>query len=427
MPQQTDIVNQRSITLNEFAGVQPSWMIRNGIGLFFVVILGLIGCTWFISYPESIIVGAKINASNPPKEVLAKQGRLTKLFYKDGDTISQGAIIGYLETTANHIEVLQLSKLLHQIKSDIEQANLEHISTYWLTAKNNFTQLGDLQVAHQNFIQSFLAFNNYLASGFYINKKKILQHDLQTAKKLYNNLQKQQNLQQQDIDIAQQNYTVQEKLHKEELINDFEMRNQKSLWISKKMTIPQMESNIINTEAQQNNINKEMMELDKQTLEQKNTFAQAAFTYYNTVNEWINKNCIVSPSNGIIQFVSFVLENQPLDAGKPFCYITHPVNNITCELVIAKKDISKVKKGMEINLKFTAYPYQENGTVKAIINQIKIIPTDSGYIANALLPKGLTTNRNKLIPFHYGLQASGEIIMENKRLLEKIMSGLLKK
>ncbi len=74
-------------------------------------------------------------------------------------------------------------------------------------------------------------------------------------------------------------------MHKEDLINDFEMRNQKSALLNKKMGAPQMASSLIANESQQNGILKEMMDLDNQIMQQKNLFAEALHTYFNTIED----------------------------------------------------------------------------------------------------------------------------------------------
>jgi multidrug efflux pump subunit AcrA (membrane-fusion protein) len=420
--------NIRSENINEFISSKPSWIVRRGISLFFIIVVALIACTWFIQYPEIVNVNARINATNPPQQIFAKQqGRLIELFKKDGDSVATGDIIGYTESNANHTEVLELISLLAQVKEKINNSSIETIPNYWQQANTAFTHLGEMQAAHQNFIQAFLVFKNYIASGYYVAKKAMLQKDIITAQKLYNNLLEQKKIQQEDFALAKKNYSVNEKMHKENLINDFEMRNQQSQLLNKKMSVPQMSTTIINAEAQQNNIVKEIMDLDKQTIEQKNNFIQALYTYTNTVEEWMAKNCIVATASGIIHFASFIIANQPIEKNKPFCYITNPVNETSSEILISNKAISKVKPNMEVNLKFAAFPYQENGTVRGVIKEIKTIPTDSGFVALVQLPKGLLTNRNKLIPFTYGLTAQGEIFLENKRLLQKILAGLIKK
>jgi hypothetical protein len=178
---------------------------------------------------------------------------------------------------------------------------------------------------------------------------------------------------------------------------------------------------------QQNNIKKEMLELENKIMEEKKIFTQALYTYYNTIEDWKQKYLLLAPVSGKVNFASFINENQLMQIGKPNCYITNASDQFSAEIVIAPTNIIKVKPGMEINLKFQSYPYQEFGTVKGIVQEIKAMPLDSGFVAKITLPNMLTTNRNKQIAFSYGLTANGEIITDNKRLLQKILNGLLKK
>jgi multidrug resistance efflux pump len=419
--------NLRSEQINEFINSKPPWMVRRGITLFFIITLLLIAATWFIQYPDIVNVNAKVQSLNPPKEVMAKSGgRLIKLLKTDSGTVQKGDIIGYIESTASHEQVLALSNLLQQLKGLADSARLEELPNYWKTHQANFSQLGDLQTTHQTFVQAFLTFKNYLSSGFYASKKQMLRRDLVNIKKLYGNLITQKELQTQDYALAQKNYEMNDALHKEQLINDFEMRGQKSQLLSKKMSIPQMSASLIGNESQQYAIEKEMLDLDNQILQQRNIFVESLFTYINTIEDWKQKYLLLAPTNGKLAFSSFVSENQILEANKPVCYVTNETNQYTVEVLIPQFVISKVKPGMEISLKFPGYPYQEYGTVKGTIEYIKGIPVDSGFMARVILKNGLVTNYGKLIAFKNGLTAQGEIFTENKRLLMKIFNGIKK-
>ena len=77
-------------------------------------------------------------------------------------------------------------------------------------------------------------------------------------------------------------------------------------------------------------------------------------------------------------------------------------------------------------LKFPSYPFQEYGSVKGKIAFISNIPTDSGYAAKVLLPQGLQTSYHKQVQFREGLQAQGEIITENMRLLQRFYYGFIR-
>jgi multidrug resistance efflux pump len=423
----TNSPDVRSEMVSEFISTKPPWMVRRGISLFFLIVVALIACTWFIHYPETVTGFAKIQTSNPPTEVLSKvSGKLVKLLKKDGAAIQKGEVFGYMESIANHEEVVRLSTILKQLKSLTDNARLEELPNYWEGQETNFSSLGELQNAHQNFMQSLLTFKNYLSTGFYASKKQMLRKDLETVQKLYGTLLQQKGLQEQDLAIAQRNYNMNDTLHNENLINDFEMRSQKSILIGKKMSVPQMASSLIGNQSQQNAINKEMMELDNKIVEQKNIFVQALYTYSSMVMEWESKYLLIAPATGTLSFSTFFEENQLLVTNKPNCYITNESTQYWAELSIPVSSINKVKNKMEVSLKFAGYAYQQFGSVKGTIEQIKKMPMDSGYLAKVILPNGLVTNYKKVISFNNSLTANAEIIVEDKRLLETIFGGLLK-
>ena len=143
----------RSEGLREFISHRPGFLIRWGIPIFFLLLSGLTVGSYFIQYPDIVTARAKINSINPPKQVTTKNGgRLVKLFKSDNQEIQQGDIIGYIESTANHDEVLRLSAILDTLQFFADNNRLEEIPRFWQSTNQSFAQLGELQQSHQNFI-----------------------------------------------------------------------------------------------------------------------------------------------------------------------------------------------------------------------------------------------------------------------------------
>jgi multidrug resistance efflux pump len=423
MPLQ-NIAQLRSESLREFISHRPGYLIRWGIPIFFLLLTGLAVGSYFIQYPDLVTARAKINSINPPKQVIAKNGgRLVKLFKMDNQEIQQGDIIGYIESTANHDEVLRLSAILDTLQFFTTSNRLEEIPRFWQSTNQLFAHLGELQQAHQNFMQGYITFKDYLSNGFYVAKKQMLNRDLANTKKLLLTLQQQKELQQQDLAITIQNYNVHDTLHNETLINDIEYSNQKSQLINKKMSIPQMTASIISNQSQQNALQKEMMELDNQIVQQRALFTQSLNAYKNIMEDWKQKYLLIAPVSGKLEYTSFLEENQQLQANQVIAFITNATSQYYVEMLIPQTNFGKVKAGQDVLLKFTSYPAQEFGSVKGRIEYIKNIPSDSGYLAKVSLPDGLITNYKKTILFTEGLMAKAEIITEKKRLSDRFMSG----
>jgi len=415
----------RSGELRDFISRRPGFLIRRGIPLFFLLLTGLAVGSYFVRYPDIIHARAKVNAVNGPKQVIAKNGgRLVKLFKGDNWEIRKGEIIGYMESTASHEEVIRLSIILDTLQFFADSNRLEEIPRFWKSTNQSFGQLGELQQAHQTFIQGFIAFKDYLSAGFYVAKKQMLYGDLANTRRLLHTLYEQKALQQQDLAISQKNYDVHDTLHNEALITDFEYRNQKSQLINKKMSIPQISASIINNQGQQNALLKEMMELENQIIQQRSIFVQQLNAYRSLVEDWKQKYLITAPVSGKFLHAGFIDENQHLQANQTIGFITNDNNQYFIEMLIPQTNFGKVKPGQDVLLKFSSYPAQEFGSVKGRIDYIKYILSDSGYLSRVSLPERLITNYRKPISFKEGMTAEAEIITEERRLSERFFGEI---
>jgi len=420
----------RSEGFRDFISHRPSFIVRWGTVIFFIILVILGIGSYFIRYPDIIRAKAKVNSVNPPKQVSAKSnGRILKLFKGDGWDVKKGDVIGYMESIASHEEVILLAKDLDTLQMFTDSSSLEKIPQFWQSSGSTFSHLGELQQSHEVFMQAYISFRDYLNTGFYVKKKSIIQLDLDNTKRLLRTLYQQKEIQNQDLALTQKNFEVHDTLHQEALLSELDFRNQKSLLLSKRMGIPQMNALIISNENQQNALQKEILELDNQIVQQKALFVQALNSYRSAVEEWKQKYLLISPVNGTFVYAGFWDENQQVQTGQIIGFITSKTNKYFVELQIPQTNFGKVKRGQKVLLKFPSYPYLEFGSVLGRIEEIKNIPSDSGYLAKVTLPMGLVTNYGKTLLFTEGLLAQAEIISDEKRLTERFMgqfSGLIK-
>jgi len=96
------------------------------------------------------------------------------------------------------------------------------------------------------------------------------------------------------------------------------------------------------------------------------------------------------------------------------------------DVLIPAYNISKVRTGQEVIIKFQAYPYEQSGTVTGQILSINTTLTDSGFLAKVVLPKGLHTSANHTLPYQNGLSARADIIIAHTTLLERFYADLKK-
>jgi multidrug efflux pump subunit AcrA (membrane-fusion protein) len=221
----------RSEKVQEIVSDKPGFLVKWGNLFFLLILILLVMATWFIKYPDVIQASAKLTSINAPKPVISLVGgKLVKLSITENQSATKGQILGYIESTANHEEVLQLASTIDTIQMFLVNNKADQIKKYF---NGVTTSLGELQTSYQVFSQAFLSFNNYLTDGFYLKKKAMLLRDKNNLVRLYKNLDEQRQLQEQDLTLIQKTFDANESLKKDKVISDFDYRIEQSKLINK--------------------------------------------------------------------------------------------------------------------------------------------------------------------------------------------------
>ena len=84
---------------------------------------------------------------------------------------------------------------------------------------------------------------------------------------------------------------------------------------------------------------------------------------------------------------------------------------------------------MKTLVSFKNYPIQEFGTIECQVKHIAHIPQvneeSAGYLISLDLPQDMTTNFGKKISFQQEMIGDAQIITEDRRILERILSRLI--
>ena len=96
-------------------------------------------------------------------------------------------------------------------------------------------------------------------------------------------------------------------------------------------------------------------------------------------------------------------------------------NRLTGLLYLNRKDMENIKMGQQVNMKFPDYPYLEFGVVVGVVGNISSAPTSDGYEVEIQLPGQLITTIGTKLDFRQEMKGNGEIVTEDKRLLNRIL------
>jgi len=423
-------VNERgeirhSDDMQDIITAPPGWLLRWGITLFFGILVMIVGLSAFIKYPDIVKTQLKVSSMDAPKSIVAKvPGKLSRLLVQDNQAVVAGQPLAYLESTANHQDVLLLLKLLHGLQQQVLAG--QQVNNTFFNSKTIYN-IGELQPSYQTFTQNLLTYQSSLNSGFYVKKKVFLQRDLISLDKQKSQLTAQKSLQQRDFKIAGEEYGMNKKLEQEKAETPAELRTAESKYLSKQAPLVQTDASLITAGSNYDAKQKEILELDNQMMEEKAKFIQALNSLISQAEEWKSKYVLSASQNGKLSFAGIIQQNQVLQAGQEVFYINPGNNNYFGEMAIPQANMGKVKENQEVLIKLHSYPYEEYGMIRGRISNINEVPyKDSVFLSKVNFSLKNTTDLKRPVHLKQGMLADAEIITEDATILKRITRNLLK-
>lgn len=409
--------------VREIISYRPHWMVRKGNFVFFIVLIALLSLTWFISYPDKIDGSARLVSLNAPKMISSKvDGKLIQLFVTDGQHVKRGEHLAIMESVGSYDEITILKTWVDSTLAITRQKNYTALVQNPLPSLFN---LGEIQASYQIFQNQFVETKQLLASGYYQNRKAALQKDLQYLANLKVNTYSQKNLLEEDKDLQKKELEAYESLEKDKVIAPLELNQYKSKVIAKEQSVKQINTQLTNADISAHSKVQEIMDLDKQILDQQQKFNTALLDLKSEIDKWMQQFVLMASEDGKIMFVASVQENELISSGQNLFYVQPKQTKYYAELMVGQKGLGKIKPGQLVILKADGFPSEEYGYLKGMVNYISNMPARrDSFLLKVSLPYGLKTNYNKEIFFRNNLSANAQIITDDRKLFERLLEQL---
>lgn len=423
MPEQA-VEPRYSEEVNEIITAVPSWILKRGIALILLILLLIILLSAFIRYPDVIKTTLRINSLNAPKGVITHQGgKIVTLLVNDKQPIKSGEAMAFIESTANHYDVIKLNNELKKLRNQLisqPQAPIKMLTT-------NRLNLGELQNAYQSFYQEFLNYQSTQDGGLYQVQKTYLQKDLQEINKLKIQINKQQQVQKLEYANAEQEYEAYKKLKAKNVISNSEFKQQENKYLASKYPLQQSETALLTNSSSHMAKQKELATLENTIAEQQAKFAQALNSVINETESWLLKYVITAPMDGKVGYAGILQENQNVTTGQEL-FIVNPGNtNFFGEVQIPQYNMGKIKLGQRALVKLRSYPFEEFGMLTGKISYITDVAVkDSVFIAKIDFSTIKQKDPAHPIVLKTGMTADAEIITRESSLLQRFLYGITK-
>ncbi|TDE17063.1 HlyD family efflux transporter periplasmic adaptor subunit [Dyadobacter psychrotolerans] len=409
--------------VQEIISRPPHWLVRWGITLFFVltVLLGL--GTWWIRYPDIVTTPFTLTATNAPRVIVVRtEGKLGKLLIRDGQRVNKGQAVAYSESTASPEQVVQLARSMEQLSLSATKGQWASVIRF---SNVQYTSLGEIQNDFQTFNQQLTELKSFLAGGFFLQKQKLLLDDRNDLVAMEHILAEQLVLQDKDLELAKDEFQVQEKLHQGKVISSLEYKREKAKVLSREMPVKNLAASLIQNRSAQTAKQKELLELENSIQERKSNFLQSLQTLRSNIENWKLRYILTAPVAGTASFSAPWQEQQHLTSGQELMLIEPQTSSFRGLVKLPQANLGKVLEGQAVLIKMDGFPYREYGMLEGKLARPSLTPgKDTAYWAYVDLPFKLKTRYGKDLPYRNGLKGTAEIITADRRLLERLVSTL---
>ncbi len=418
-------IELRSEEVQEVMGHMPSWILRWGITLFFVIILTLLIGSFFFRYPDTITATMTLTSDNPAVQIIARaNGRLTSLYIEDKQKVGSGDYLAVIENTAVTEDILQLRNTLIPIVNEPDTALL-------LFNVERELKLGNAQSLYTNFLRSLYDFKNYKVLNYYPQKINSLRKQIGKYEVYHRNLIGQLQIQQEQYEIGKKQYDRDSILFEEGILAAADLEVTRTQLLQKRTVYEQLKASIDNLQIQIGDLEADILDYELQQAEKEKVLYQnysiAAEQLLNEINNWELNYVLKASVSGIVSFTQIRYVNQYVTANEiVFNIVPGEKEQLIGKAMLPAQRSGKVKVGQRVIIRFTSYPDQEFGIVKGQVSSISLVPNQNNYMIEILLPDGLHTNYKKELPFSPEMEAQADIITDDLRLIERFFMPLKK-
>ena len=433
--QKSELPQLRSEEVQEVMGSIPSWILRWGITVLFLVVAALVIGSCFFKYPDVIVSEMTLTGRYPVAPIIARaSGKISRLYIEDGQTIATYSPLAVIENPASTDDVFYLKELLN-CYTTMPDSFLIYYNEGNRGNKENGGKvelsLGEIQPTYSAFLNNLHEYENYYVFNYYPKKIAATREQIQKYHNYYQNQKRQQEVLVAQHGLAAQQYNRDSLLFTREVISPSEYETAQNTFLQSRYTLESGYMSLENLLIQIGELEVNLLDMELQRAERENqllqNFRTSAEQVMNAINSWELTYCLSSPIEGKVTFTKYWNENQFVSVGdNVFTVVPDSKDELLGKALLPIQRSGKVKTGQRVIIRFLNFPDQEFGVVNGRVQSVSLVPAENNYLIEIALPDGLTTNYRKTLPVTYEMKASAEIVTEELRLIERFFLPIKK-
>ncbi|WP_316738802.1 HlyD family secretion protein [Pedobacter aquatilis] len=420
-----DEVQLRSEAVQDVLSEPPHWMFRWGNMVILAILIMIFLMSYFIKYPEFVPATIVITSQNPPEKLQFRtDSKIEKIFITDHQIVKKDELLMVLQSTANYQDVLMLKNVIDSISTNhLNSFPIEQISRY---------KLGELQNDYNAFAKAFQDEKLFAKLKPYHPENIATEQNIQVNKKRIATLKRQKFLEQSKFDLVKKNYQRAQQLLNQKVISTFEFETEKIKFLQAQQSLEDIDISLSQSEEAISNLNKAKSGTSISAEKDKMNLASQTMQLFEqlrrSLRAWEQSYLVISSTNGIASFQQFWSENQFVKRGEPILSVLpNDTKTLFGKMLVAATNSGKISKGEKVLVKLDNFRFQEYGIIEGKVQNISFNPDEKGnYYVDIILPKGLKTSYQKILPFDKELKGNAEIVTQDLRLIERFFYQLRK-
>ncbi len=409
--------------VDEIISNVPSWTIRWGISVIFLIIISLFVFSYFIKYSDTVTGKAVITTTTPPLKLVTKtSGKIQHLFVTDTSHVKAGDMIAEIENPTSKESIDNLLAYAKQVSTALY--GFRTLPSY----QGNHRSFGDLESTFSELNRMISEYNSFLANQYESQKISNIQIQIYSYRDIVEISRRQMQLLENDLS----NMTVRNKIDKDLLqkgvISQTEYLEEENKLRQKQMDVSAMRKTIEETEITITQLQNQIMETQMGKGGKSLTLVQGIKTAVNQImsysQNWEQNFIIKSPVDGKLSYLLPLHQNEYVQAGTELFAVLTNSEYYLGIVSIPPAGFGKVSLGQMVKIKVDNYPYAEFGVLEGKVSNLSPIANKDAYRVEVALVNGMNTNYKKQLDFKSDMTGNAEIITKNMPLLFRFFNSL---
>lgn len=137
--------------------------------------------------------------------------------------------------------------------------------------------------------------------------------------------------------------------------------------------------------------------------------------------QWKTTYELRAPTDGVVSLPTTTQLYSVVSPQSPAVFVLQHNSQPAVLLQLPQNNLNKIDTSKTVRIKLNAYSYEEYGVLLGKIRCVSKLPIDGAYEAQVALNSNLETSFGKKIVFVNGLQGEGEIVLDDERLLVRLL------